>query len=339
MKLSVFAYSRCGLDTARKISACFPGDIVRLSAPERLANGEVTAVPSDSESFYGEAFGNSDAVIFVGSCGIAMRCIAPHVRDKRTDPAVLCVDELGQFVISLLSGHIGGANALAEALAEKLGATPVITTATDINRRFSVDAWAAERGYVIGDMHTAKAVSASILEENIPLCSDFPIISGLPGGIVLGSCGALGICVSYYKKSPFSETLNIIPRVLHLGVGCRRGTSAQAIESAVRAVFEENKIDPRAVKCVSSVDLKSDEPGILHFCTENGLKAEFYTADRLRAVQGDFAASDFVKLVTGVDNVCERAAMIGAARLIVGKTAVHGVTVAVAAEDLEVSFE
>ena len=338
MNVALFAYSRQGCRTADRIKTCFPEDTLRSYTVERLAGEGFSAIPKGEQSLYGEVFGWADVMVFVGACGIAVRKIAPYVRDKRTDPAVLCVDELGNFVISLLSGHIGGANELASRVAGHLGATPVITTATDINRKFSVDAWAARNGFVIDDMQLAKAVSAAILEGNIPIYSDFPVITGYPGGTQPGESGELGICVSYEKKTPFSNTLRLIPQILHLGIGCRRGTTEDAIRHAVDTVLEENRIDPRAVRCVASIDRKAEEAGLLAFCESRGLRPHFYAPARLRQVPGEFTPSAFVESVTGVDNVCERSALLGADKLIIKKTAVGGVTVAVAAEKLEVSF-
>jgi len=338
MKLALFAYSRQGCRTARRVLDCFPEGECRAYTMERFGEAGFLPLGKPSEPFYGERFQWADALVFVGACGIAVRQIAPHVRDKGRDPAVLCVDELGTFVIPLLSGHIGGANDLARRLAENLGATAVITTATDINRKFSVDAWAAKQGFVIGSMALAKAVSAGILEGDIPMCSDFPVAGDSPPGVVPGDEGKLGICVSFQKKEPFEKTLRLIPRVLRLGVGCRRGTDAAAVREAVTRVFEEQNLDIRAVKGVYSIDLKAKEPGLLAFCGEMGLPVTFYTAEELMAVKGDFTPSEFVRSVTGVDNVCERAALLGAGRLIVKKAAWNGVTVAVAAENLEVRF-
>ena len=277
-------------------------------------------------------------MVFVGSCGIAVRKIAPYVHDKRTDPAVLCVDELGTFVIPLLSGHIGGANALARKLAESLHATPVITTATDINRKFSVDTWATEHGCAISSMKLAKAVSAAILEGDIPLKSDFPIVGNLPNGVIPGENGNLGIYLTITDKEPFENTLRLTPKLLHLGIGCRRGTEKEAIANAVEQVFRENGLDFRAVKCAASIDLKQDEEGLLSFCKEQNVPIQFYTAQELESVPGEFTPSPFVQKVTGVDNVCERSALVGADNLIVKKTACHGVTVAVAMENWEVHF-
>ena len=132
--------------------------------------------------------------------------------------------------------------------------------------------------------------------------------------------------------------MRLIPKVLHLGIGCRRGTDAQAIRAAVAQVFQENNLDFRAVRSAASIDLKQDEEGLLSYCKEQNVPIRFYTAAELNAVPGDFTPSPFVQRVTGVDNVCERAALAAAEQLIVRKTACHGVTVAVAMETWEVHF-
>ena len=155
----------------------------------------------------------------------------------------------------------------------------------------------------------------------------------------LGEGGDVGICISWQKKKPFLKTLLLVPPVLHLGIGCRRGTSAQAIRAAVEQVLDEHHIHRNAVKCAASIDLKADETGLLDFCAENQWPVRFYTAQELRAVPGEFTPSERVLRVTGVDNVCERSALLGAETLLVRKTIHNGVTVAVAAEHWEVRFE
>ena len=338
MKLALFCYSRQGRETASRVPEAFPDWEIRKFAPERYAGDGFEPLRRPPKPFYGELFPWADAMVFVGACGIAVREIAPHVRSKVTDPAVICLDELGQFVIPLLSGHIGGANALARRLAAFLGAAAVVTTATDITHRFSVDDWAARQGWVISSMGMAKAYSAAILERDLPLVSDFPILSELPQGVYAGDTGDLGLCLSWQKKEPFEKTLRLIPRTLHLGLGCRRGTSAEAVRDAVNAVLERENLDIRAVGSVSSIDLKQDEAGLLEYCSELNITPKFHTAEELRAVPGEFTASPLVLKVTGVDNVCERAALLGADRLLVKKQAAGGVTVALAAENTEVRF-
>ena len=340
MNIVMFAYSRRGCGTAlrAKSALCAPGDQCRCYAPEKYAGGAFEPIVPPCGRFTGPLFAWTDAMVFVGAAGIAVRSIAPYVKDKRTDPAVLCVDELGQFVIPLLSGHIGGANALALRLARGLEAEPVVTTATDVNGKFSVDAWAARQGLFIDDMKAARAVSAAILEGPVPLCCDFPVEGELPPGTERGDSGEVGICISWRKKAPFRETLLLVPPVLHLGLGCRRGTSEAAIRAAVEQVLEEHHIHPRAVSCAASIDLKRDEEGLLDYCAAQGWPAAFYSARELAALAGDFAHSERVLRFTGVDNVCERAARMGARRLVVGKTIRNGVTVAVAEEDWAARF-
>ena len=335
MRAALFAFSRGGCATARRVMAALPEAAFVCYTMERFE--EPAFLPLD-KAVYGACFSAMDALIFVGACGIAVREIAPYVQSKKTDPAVLCIDEAGRFVIPLLSGHIGGANALAEKLAEKLDATAVVTTATDVRGKFAVDAWAARHGCAISDMGLAKAVSAAILEGDIPLCSQSPLPSPLPEGTFAGENGPLGIFIGWRARTPFARTLRLIPRVLRVGVGCRRGISADAVENAVQAVFAENVLDTAAIRGVYSIDLKQDEAGLLAACERNGWPVHFYTAQQLQDVAGDFTPSDFVRSVTGVDNVCERAALLGAEKLIVQKTARDGVTVAVAAEHWEVRF-
>lgn len=324
----ILAFSRRGMETAGRIARALEGEYeTECLRPEGNLRPLVEA-----------RFPASDALIFVGSCGIAVRAIAPFLKGKTRDPAVIVSDETGKWVVSLLSGHIGGANALALRIARAIGAQPVITTATDVNKRFSVDAWATKAGLSIGSMDLAKRFSAAILERDLPLCSDFPVEGPPPAGVFWGDSGALGAAVSCLKKNPFEETLCLVPQKLHLGVGCRRGTPRSAFEE----IFSALPIHPEAICSVASIDVKRDEQGLLDFCAAHNWGARFYPAARLMALGGEFTGSDFVQKTVGVDNVCERAAMVSAgpgARLILRKTISGGVTMAAATEDWRVCFE
>ena len=329
MRAALFAFTARGKRTALRVRDALNDAEALLRTPEKLADADFDAYAGALSDFVGSVF-DRDALIFVGAAGIAVRAVAPHVASKRSDPAVLCLDEAGRFVIPILSGHIGGANRLARRLALALGATPVITTATDVNGRFSVDAWAAEHGMTITSMPLAKKVSAEILKRDIPFWSDGERPERLAKGLVWSDAGDLGVCVSVRDLKPFDETLLLVPRALRVGIGCRRGTPAEAIREAVYRVLSDHGLRLEAVREAASIDIKADEPGLLACCRDLGWPITFYTAEALNAVAGDFAPSAFVQSTVGVDNVCARAAAASGGRIIVPKTALNGVTVAVA---------
>lgn len=339
MNIAVFAFTAAGRDAARRIRDCLAadGDRAEIFVPARLEALDCAVYIGSLAAFAGRVF-RRDGLIFVGACGIAVRAVAPHVASKLSDPAVLCVDERARFVIPVLSGHIGGANRLAHRLARALGATAVITTATDVNGKFSVDAWAAERDMHISSMALAKRVSAEILTDDIPFCADGPRPDRLPEGLVWGESGALGICASVYERAPFEHTLLLAPRKLWVGIGCRRGVSAERVAAAVDGVLAARHLNPNAVRGAASIDLKADEEGLLTFCRDRGWPVRFYSAEQLERVEGSASGSEFVRKTVGVDNVCERAALAAGGRLIAPKTALDGVTVAVAELEWRVDF-
>jgi len=315
MRGAVLSFSRQGAALGRRITALLGDQGIEAdfyTTPKYLEQQRDLVIEGGLSRLMEELFAKLGLVVFVGSCGIAVRGIAPCLKSKVHDPAVLVVDDQANFVISLVSGHIGGANRYARQLAEALGATPVITTATDINARFSVDAWATEQGLHLDSLKAAKEISAVILERDVGLQSDFTIKGALPSGVKLSESGAIGICISSYRKAPFHTTLLLVPKVLHIGIGCRRGTSLKAIEEAVKQVLKDHKLHPRAIKAVASIDLKQDEVGLLAFIEKYQYQSVFYSAQELATVQGEFTSSSFVQEVTSVDNVCERSAVLSA---------------------------
>ena len=331
-RAAILCFTDRGQATAERIRAALQGDW-ELSL-HRPRGGERSVVEA--------LFTSVDALIFVGACGIAVRSIAPFVRSKTTDPAVIVVDELGRQAISLLSGHIGGANTLTRRIAADVGAIPVITTATDLSRRFAADEWAARNGLIIGSMKAAKDFAVEILRRDLPLYSDFPIEGAPSGGLYPGENGDCGLAISCRNIAPFERTLALIPRILHLGVGCKRNTPAENIRRAVKAVLESANLSPRAIASVASIDVKRDEAGLIEYCANANIPVTFYSAEELRALPGNFSASNFVQNTVGVDNVCERAAMRAAgegATRIVNKTCLDGVTVAIAQEKWSACFE
>ncbi|MBC8546042.1 cobalt-precorrin 5A hydrolase [Clostridiaceae bacterium NSJ-31] len=296
---------------------------------------------TSAQEWAGRVFSQADALIFVGAAGIAVRSIAPWLRDKFTDPAVVVVDDQGYFSISLLSGHVGGANALAVEVAGLIGAQPVISTATDGAGLFAVDRWAARNGLYLSDRVAAKRVSAALLDdEPVGFVSDFPIQGELPYGFCADTAVRVGVCVSLDEtRRPFDCTLSIVPRVLALGVGCRRGIAPETLEERLQAALESYSISFRGIAEVCTIDLKREEHGLLEFCRRHRLPLRVFSARELAQAEGRFTPSAFVSSITGVDNVCERAAVLGSGgKLVVTKQSGDGVTLALAVRDWSVTF-
>ncbi|MBQ3869012.1 MAG: cobalt-precorrin 5A hydrolase [Clostridia bacterium] len=338
MNYCLFCFSDSGAELAKKLCGLLKIDIKCVHTTEKFAAKYGFTSHKKVADAVGELFAHNDALIFVGACGIAVREIAPHIKSKTTDPAVVVIDDKGRFAIPILSGHIGGANELAKRIAELIGAQAVITASTDGAGKFSCDAWAAKNGFAISSMKAAKEISAAILVRDIPVCSEYDLPDVLPNGLYRGGEGELGIYIGVRKKEPFETTLRLIPRSLCLGIGCRRGTGKETIENAVNAVFDKYGLDIRAVGGIASIDLKKDEAGLLGFAAELGIEPAFYTAKELDSVTGDFEESEFVRKTVGTGNVCERAAALGGGKITVKKTAENGVTAAVAEKNVRIVF-
>ena len=280
-----------------------------LAWSERL--GVEVERPESVMRWAAEAFGSSDALLFIGAVGIAVRAIAPLLRSKTVDPAVVVMDELGRHVIPILSGHIGGANELALEIARRTGAQPVITTATDINGVPAIDVWAKKHDCAIENPQAIKAVSSAVL-----------------------SGGQVGVMITERDiKPPFEVTLKLRPRTLVLGAGCRRGTDAAAFERAALDFLDKCGVSLLAVRALATIDIKSDEHAFVTFARKYALEMCTYTAEELAALPGEFAHSDYVFNTVGVGNVSERAAVCaGGARLLRGKTLYAGITLALAGD-------
>lgn len=347
-KIYLAAFTEKGCQLAERAADFFRGEgfLPSCCTVKKFAGRqEFSEFPGGLKSWTGSGFEeNIAAFVFVGAAGIAVRSIAPFVEDKMKDPAVLVVDEAARYVIPILSGHVGRANYFAGMLAEELGALPVITTATDVRNRFAVDVFAGENGLIIGERKLAKEVSAALLSgKEVGFESDFPVRGQLPAGLVGERPGKDGLLVKISVRQDQEEnTLHLYPRSVILGIGCRKGIKKEEIEEAVQRFLWENHIAFPAVKGIASIDIKRNEQGLLEWAGERGLPASFYSADTLLKVEGEFLASAFVKQVTGVDNVCERAALSHGAgkktRLIARKFCFHKVTVAAAAEEVIISL-
>lgn len=284
-----------------------------------------------------DQFHRFDCHVFVCSTGIAVRIIAPLLASKLTDPAVVVVDDRGCHAVSLVSGHIGHANQYTRQIAHLLGATPVITTATDVNHLPAIDLVADVLNLFIETPGTIKTINMAFLENkkiglHDPLNLIRPQIPGLwteaaPPGHPRVFCD--------WRVTPVSrEALVLRPRVLAVGIGCNRHTRPEAILDFYTTALADAGISPHSVFTLATSDIKTDEPGILALAKSLNLPIRFYDKKRLLSVKTIQNPSKMVQKHIGVDSVCEAAAILAShnGTLILPKQKTPDVTLAVAVQ-------
>lgn len=317
--LRCIAFTDKGFALARRLAAALDGTAVRCGGDVTLAG------------WTAEGFAQARALVFVGAAGIAVRACAPCLKSKDVDPAVVAVDECARFAVPLVSGHLGGANDLARQIAALCGAQAVITTATDANGVFAVDSWAVRQGCTVRPVGGIKTVSAKLLAgEQIRLRSDWPIPGTPPAGVLPVTDGPCDVHLTLAAPAAEENTLRVIPKILLAGIGCRKDTPMADIEAAVLAALQRAGADPLAVKGVTSIHCKRQEPGLLELCRVRGWEFTTFSPEILAAQQGNFTDSEFVRKTVGTGNVCERSAVAAGGTLILQKQAGKGVTVALA---------
>ncbi|WP_415718642.1 cobalt-precorrin 5A hydrolase [Maridesulfovibrio sp.] len=334
--IATYALTQKGAETARKIAKLLQADCYAL---QRYA--VKSDIPFDSlKDIVADKFSRYESHVFVAASGIVVRLIAPYLKSKDIDPAVVVVDQNGEFAISLVSGHLGGANELARLLGDKIGAVPVITTATDCSGVPSIDLMARDQGLVIGAIGAIKHINSAMLDGEKVSVYDPDGYLNLTGlneyFVVVDSVAKLpefrcGIVVDWQVHDLPERVLTLYPRCLSLGVGCRRGASADEILKLVRSVVVENGLAMDSIFSVGSIDAKKDEAGLLEAAAILGLEPKFFSADELDEIEVA-NPSDMVMKHMGVAGVCEAAAMklAGATQILVPKTKSTRVTAAIA---------
>ncbi len=388
MKIAVISFTRAGTELSRRLTkrlnsqghVCIGYVPEKYAQPDRDKSAGLTVLRETLAAWTSRNYSEMDALIFVSAAGIAVRAVAPHVLDKMTDPAVVVLDEGGHYAISLLSGHMGGANALAREAASLVGAQPVITTASDVQKKTAVDLWAKQHGLTINSRELAKQAEAEILDGGQVgfFCDEElkPMLPGLEAGClpeefawesrkeynlrltIRGGQGPQPDVPGSEPDVPGSEPdmpgqgpdapgrkpqergrktrrpeLKLVPRILTLGIGCRKGVPCETIRLQVEQAFLQAGLDLRAVCRIASIDLKKEEPGICGLARELGVPFVTFSSRELEQIKAPVEESSFVRAVTGTGNVCERAALLAAgagSRLIMKKQAADGVTVAAA---------
>lgn len=284
-----------------------------------------------------------DAIIAIMASGILIRSIAPLVESKTSDPAVLNIDDNGNFVISTLSGHLGGANSLTQKVAELIDATPVITTSTDVNKKLGIDVIARDLYFEIDNTNEILYFNKAVLDGNeisftVNPNANFDYLYDYLNENAL----KINISISYSSKiSPdeiFAEVdgheITLKKRKLVVGIGCRRGKECVKIHDGLKKSFDDLNLPLSRIDMFSSAEIKKDEIGLLELSDKMGIPINFVDLERMKMFESkDIQKSEFVKSKFGIYGVCEPSALITAgfdSKLIYKKTSYNGVTIAVA---------
>ncbi|MGE4283632.1 MAG: cobalt-precorrin 5A hydrolase [Clostridia bacterium] len=342
MKTAVIALTKNGSRLAKHLA-----DIMRASLylPKKFCEQYKDALPIENKltDLMEDIFYQYDALVFIMASGVVVRSIAPFIKDKKTDPAVVVLDEKGKNVISLLSGHIGGANRLALEIADSIGANPVITTASDVSGTLSVDMLAKQLGCSIKHEEDLTAVTASVVNgEKIGFYSDYENIFEMPDNIILlngdeeidTSYAGIIFLTHYANKKCSIPHVFLRPKSVVLGIGCRKGISKEKVLEAVKEYLQQLFISIRCIKQIATVDVKKEEQGLIQAAQELGVPLVIIAREQIRQVEQEFECSQFVKDTIGVGCVAQPCALLSCSngRLIGSRFKKEGVTVAAAVE-------
>lgn len=328
---ALFCLTPGGVRLAKRLAAmmpltCFTSDSLLEDGFMPLEGGFATAMR--------EAFTRYPALIFIGATGIAVRVLAPLLSDKLSDPAVVVIDERGQYVISLLAGHAGGANALTRALAGMLGAEPVITTATDVNDMAALDTLAFQLDARMHGFRSAvKAVNQMLVSrQRVGLWCDEELAEAVSqcdcrGFIPVAKLNELPrlealVCITLRHELP--ELLlphwKLVPQRVVAGIGCRRGTPYPLLAALLARKLKAQQFDPLALKAIGSISLKQDEAGLIQLAASLHVPFETFSAEALRGHEHRFPASSFVRNTVGTGSVSGPAAWLLSQGQIAGET-------------------
>lgn len=340
MRWAVLTLTKGGLEQAKRIKSIISEvDIYTLP---KWKESQVFEIEGRLEDFVGSIFDKYSTLIFIMATGIVVRTIATHIKHKAIDPAILVMDEKGEFVISLLSGHLGGANDAARLLGEKIGAKPVITTASDVNDSMAVDTIAMKLNCSLDNFDEAKNITALIVnKEKVMIKSDIPISINLPENIVKvnDDCKDIKGVIYITNKKEFNFStpkVQIIPRNIVVGIGCRKGIQKDHIIEVVNKFLDINNIHAKSIKHFATVDIKKNEQGIIEASRYFNVPLKIISREQIKKVEESFETSDFVKKTIGVGAVCEPCAYLSSTKghFIMRKTSAQGVTVCLLEENI-----
>jgi cobalt-precorrin 5A hydrolase len=323
-------------------------DDVQLFVSERLMEPGSDCLPFNSlPDAVKTQFKHFSGHIFIMSVGIVVRVIAPLIQSKATDPAVVTIDDQGKHAISLLSGHIGGANKLTQNIAGIIAADPVITTATDVNNVPAIDVLAVENQLVIENVPAIRIVNMALLrQKKIHVHDPFGRLTGcLPNSVNwrqddtdnqrllnLAATGEAVVWVDDVMRDFPENILKLRPASLVAGIGCNRNTAMKEIKELLDDVLKKFNLSQSSLKCIASIDLKADEAGLIALSGVLAVPLTFFNHDELNHVSGVKNPSPMAEKHIGVKSVCEAAAILASrgGALIVPKHKTQNATLAIA---------
>jgi cobalt-precorrin 5A hydrolase len=339
-KTAIFALTRKGAELAARISEVIPDSTCFCNY--RCALPGMTLFSQISEVFP-SVWSECDAIICIMGCGIAVRMVSPLLEGKTIDPAVVVVDQDGRFAISLVSGHIGGANELARKVASITGGQAVITTASDLQDKPAVDIAARDAGLLIENSGILNRIQGAILDEeplwifdpDRLLLRHLPANHGLRAISSYGELGALksslGIWVSELLCPRGVKCLKLRPANLVIGIGCNRGTTSEEIVGFIGKKLSENRLTHHSIRNFASLDIKSDERGLLDAARAFDRPIHFCARKEIKGISVP-NPSETVARHVGAESVCEASALwsAGTRELLVPKRKAGNCTLAIA---------
>jgi cobalt-precorrin 5A hydrolase len=352
--IAIIALTKKGVETGTKISAALRKLEIKngLFSPEQCVQGWAMPLDMRLVEFVKDVFGKVDAIVGIMATGIIVRAIAPCLKSKLSDPAVVCVDVSGRFAISLLSGHYGGANELTRIIAREIGAIPIVTTASDVMGKISIDEVArllrcnienpdslvAVNSALVNGKHVALVLVGDVkIPTNMILGYDIKRAKSAEHAIKILENFDAGAIITEGKvpteKLPKPVTI-LTPKKIIVGIGARKNSSENEIIEAVNSALARVNVPLERVDGLATVDIKKNSIGMIGAAEKLGLTLDFHSVDALRSVKHESLSPDskLVKEKIGVGGVCERAALITAeknAKLILKKMKMNGVTVAI----------
>lgn len=344
MHKAIITLTKGGLRLGLKLHREMDDSVLYVHRKFEIEGRGIQKIHGPMTEFVGKIFHQYQCLIFIMAAGIVVRTIAPHIQDKKWDPAVIVLDEKGKNVISLLSGHMGRANGYTLEIAQLLGANPVITTASDVNEKIAVDTLAMALDCSIENFRDATRVTAHIVNgERVGMISHIPVEVDLPENMVLTDeeqavqekfAGMIYITEKRIEPKIACDYVVLRPKNIILGVGCKRGKSKEEIMDAILDTLHALGVAEASIKHIATADVKKDEPGLLEAAQALGVPLVSVAREALKAVEDEFEGSDFVRKSIGVGSVCEPAAFLTSSGGIwlQRKTIHDGITIAVIRE-------